>query len=102
MPPISGDDDLVVMIPRCPRIKDLKVVAAVRARDRYCQWCGSPFNGEVHHIHSRGAQGDDVPENLIVLCHEHHMAFHAGHISRRELWEILHRKYGYEYDVLAD
>jgi len=54
-------------------------------RDRYrCQYpkfrgkvqtvfvCGSPAGLQHHHIEHRSQGGDDVAENLITLCMEHH------------------------------
>ena len=45
----------------------------VLERDRWrCQNCGSSEDLQVHHIQSRGRQGDDTLENLITLsacCH---------------------------------
>ena len=53
-----------------------------------------PF--EVHHIRSRGAGGDDVPENLINLCvgpaaNDCHGQAHNGSIARETLREIVAR-----------
>ncbi len=49
--------------------------------DHYCAVCGE-YPAEAHHwLHSRGAGGGDDPENIIYLCHRHHMEFHSlgGH-----------------------
>lgn len=40
-----------------------------------CAVCGwKPC--DAHHLKSRGAGGDDVPENLISLCRRHHTEIH--------------------------
>lgn len=39
-----------------------------------CTICGYP--GVAHHVKTVGAGGDDVIENLMVLCHKHHMEVH--------------------------
>lgn len=35
-----------------------------------------------HHILLRSQGGDDVPDNVMPLCHECHMAWHAGNIKQ--------------------
>ena len=32
---------------------------------------------QIHHIRTRGAGGEDDPENLLALCTEHHGMIHA-------------------------
>jgi 5-methylcytosine-specific restriction endonuclease McrA len=50
----------------------------VLARDGWrCQDCGTAYNLQVHHIHSRGRLGDDAEENLITLCAGCHRARHV-------------------------
>ncbi len=52
-----------------------------------CAVCGwKPC--DAHHLKSRGAGGDDVPENLISLCRRHHCEAHR--IGRRKFLD----KYG--------
>lgn len=50
----------------------------VRARDgNVCRYCGQ--RGEqVHHILYRSQGGPDCPNNLILLCTEHHMLVHSN------------------------
>lgn len=56
----------------------------------YCEWhkfydkSQLPGN-DVHHIIYKSHQGSDLPENLIVLCRECHLAIHSGNIKRYEL-----------------
>lgn len=33
-----------------------------------CRVCGSPDNGELHHLVPRSQRGDDIPDNLVRLC----------------------------------
>lgn len=35
-----------------------------------------------HHLRSRGAGGDDTPENVMPLCHVHHREVHAKGLNR--------------------
>lgn len=49
----------------------------VLQRDRWrCQRCGTASPLQVHHIQSRGRQGDDGEENLITLCATCHQDAH--------------------------
>lgn len=41
-----------------------------------CEICGLP-NADKHHIITRGAGGQDVPDNWIYLCRAHHSSVHA-------------------------
>jgi 5-methylcytosine-specific restriction endonuclease McrA len=83
--------------PKGGRLVNPTAVEAVRARDPYCQVCGKART-EVHHIHTRGAGGDDVPENLIGLCRECHNRVHAGNgLTPDDLRRILRDKYGFVY-----
>lgn len=53
---------------------------------------------DVHHISTRGAGGDDIPENLITCCRGHHDMAKTGKISQDVFRGILARYYGYKYD----
>lgn len=50
-------------------------------RNRPCVACNRR-GAEAHHVTTRGAGGDDVPENLIALCRIHHTEIHAIGPSR--------------------
>ena len=49
-----------------------KLIKALRGTP--CIICGK--YGEAHHVKSVGAGGDDVKDNLMVLCREHHTELH--------------------------
>lgn len=74
---------------------DLK--ALVHARDRHrCRWCGrTNVHVDCHHIRYRRGPSDDVPENLISLCHMCHNFVHGvptkqkDMIQKHEAQEIL-------------
>jgi len=58
-------------------------------RKDYCERCGRPADIEPHHVFTRGAGGQDIPENLIQLCTACHIAAHDGRIRRDELIRIV-------------
>jgi len=87
----------------CPKIKRIvnkSVYQKVRDRDCTCLWGLEAKDGCVgmlapHHIKTRGSGGDDVPENMIVLCKKHHDQAHAHIISPEQLLALLDRFYHY-------
>jgi 5-methylcytosine-specific restriction endonuclease McrA len=42
-----------------------------------CRICGSTQDLEVHHVISAADGGPTTPENLVVLCHDHHLEAEA-------------------------
>ena len=61
-----------------------QLVHAINRRDRgQCcyygmrnQQCGSKYRVEIHHIEPLSRGGEDMVENLITLCHDHHKLVH--------------------------
>lgn len=50
----------------------------MRDRDRHrCRFCGRPDALHDHHIHYRSEGVDHSPDNLILLCHDHHDLVHT-------------------------
>ena len=84
-----------MMLDKPRRIVNKKAVDRVRSIG-YCEYCGSRAGLQVHHIKSRGARGDDVDSNLVLLCYVCHGRAHEAKISREKLREIVGRR---EYDV---
>jgi len=41
-----------------------------------CVVCGNTHDTVGHHEKSKGSGGDDIPENVMALCHTHHMERH--------------------------
>jgi 5-methylcytosine-specific restriction endonuclease McrA len=78
------------------------VLDVVNKRDGRCMYGllhgGCSEGLDPHHIVTRGAGGDDVPENIITLCRRHHNDAHAGKISKYELYGILTEFYNYQYE----
>ena len=54
--------------PKKKRVVDLIAIRDYKLTHRHCEWCGRTFDLRVHHLKSRGAGGDDVPENFLRLC----------------------------------
>lgn len=50
-----------------------------------CRFCGTNSRVELHHLVPRSLGGDDVEDNLIPLCHEHHMAWE----DRGKDWALI-------------
>jgi hypothetical protein len=69
-------------------------------RDGRCLVC-SAYLDELtinpHHLTTKGAGGDDQPENGISLCQACHVAVHNGQYSPASLRLILSIEYGYQY-----
>jgi len=72
--------------------------------DLYCVWHRFRPKGkalirgtEGHHIAKRRNSGGDVPELIVLLCHECHMHFHNGKepTSGQLLW-LMKKVYGYD------
>jgi hypothetical protein len=69
-------------------------------RDGRCMVCGKYLEDRTinpHHITTKGAGGDDQPENGISLCQACHVAVHNGQHSPASLRWILKFVYGYTY-----
>lgn len=57
-------------------------------RDKRCRRCGSQQNMHVHHIVARYDGGTNDLSNLITLCYNCHMEWHAfeAHPVGRSMW----------------
>lgn len=78
-------------VPKKKRIVDEELLEKIRQLP--CAIKGRLCTGDIdpHHIKSRGAGGDDVEENLIPLCREHHTEIHQiGKIKFRSKYPHLH------------
>lgn len=60
------------------RIQDKALLKSVKSER--CVICGK--DSDPCHIKSRGSGGDDVPENLIPMCRNHHGTQHSIGWSR--------------------
>lgn len=59
------------------RIRDPQAVSRFLLYSRWCEACGNPSD-HAHHVLFRSHGGDDVPANLLALCHRCHRGFHDG------------------------
>ena len=79
------------MFAKRKRIKNPEAIE--KARKPYCEYCGRSGVVHVHHwLRTKGAGGDDVPENLISLCVHCHTKAHHGRISKDKFREIINRR----------
>ena len=59
------------------RPKHTKKLMEYKKANPYCEVCKLPKRAyQAHHIRTRGAGGDDDPENLLALCDMHHKEIH--------------------------
>lgn len=60
---------------------DIKAQKEGKARDEFCQICGSKTNLEGHHIFDHQYGGAANKDNIIALCKEHHKRVHKNKID---------------------
>ncbi len=53
----------------------------IHQRDGGCRICGATRNLHVHHITHWANGGPTDPDNLVTLCHRHHVLVHQGAID---------------------
>lgn len=63
------------MIPKRVRQVDEDLLDTVRKLP--CMACFKSPCGEAHHVTTVGAGGDDAANNVMPLCHQHHMQWHG-------------------------
>lgn len=83
----------------------LNIFQLVRQLDKYrCQvWgCGCRDNLEVHHIIPRSQGGEDLEDNLITLCQEHHRMITEGKMSDIDMLEKLKKKRYFRWQRALD
>lgn len=56
-----------------------------------CALCGATGGLHLHHVLLRSRGGDDVRENLVPLCHQHHHEYHQGERQRLGEYLLTHR-----------
>lgn len=84
-------------VPKHPRIIDRALVAALKIEVGECEVCHAvPWRHplDTHHIKTRGAGGDDVRTNLIVLCRQCHDLAQRRRIPADKLFQIVQRREG--------
>lgn len=61
-------------VPKHKRIVDRALLDSYHGKS--CEVCRTTYQTVAHHIQTKGAGGDDVPDNLATLCHTHHTEIH--------------------------
>jgi len=61
---------------------------AIKAYGKACMVCGWDITCDVHHI-TRRKLGGNAPDNLVVLCPNHHRMAHLNLISQSELRALV-------------
>ena len=96
---VVGDGEVVIDPKPEKRIRDPEASRRKLLEDPHCRICGRAAS-DGHHIVLRSKSGDDVPENVLPLCHQHHMEYHAGVEPRLKLtleeFQYVIRKLGRE------
>lgn len=60
------------------KVASTKTWAGIAAeRQGPCVLCGAPPPNDLHHVVPRDRGGDDVAENLLALCRDHHQRIEA-------------------------
>jgi hypothetical protein len=62
------------MFPKTQRTENPGLLEQVRAQR--CAACGTSKQVEAHHVTTRKTGGDDTEDNVMPLCHFHHMEWH--------------------------
>jgi hypothetical protein len=78
-----------MMIPKPHRIVNKDLLKRIK-NNGICQIPGcygfQPY--EPHHIKSKGSGGDDVSENIVRLCFDHHRQAHNAKFDKEYLREL--------------
>ena len=73
----------------------------MREETPYCERCGAPGYGGMHHIKYRSQGGDDIRENLIRLCMRCHVGAYLALYDLRELVSFVVMREGISAQLLA-
>lgn len=81
-------------VPKNKRIKNQKLI---NDKKHNCEYCGKKNCWtNKHHVKTKGANGDDIEDNLIELCGSCHRKVHDGLISKEKLLEKIERRKKHE------
>src|SRR5690606_30736561 len=83
------------------RIRNRALLKAMREEIPYCERCGAPGHGGLHHIKYRSQSGDDIRENLIRLCYQCHYGIHHANYDKAELIAIVAKREGKTAEEVA-
>ena len=93
---------MLVTVPKEKRIRNRALLEAMKEEIPYCERCGKPGHGGMHHIRYRSQGGSDIRENLIRLCMYCHRGIHDARYDRTELIVIVARREGVTPEEVAD
>lgn len=62
-------------------------------RGKICEICKSERNIQVHHLTYERFGGDEIPEDLQILCAKHHMVSHGLLFDKKEDGLFLNKKF---------
>lgn len=96
------DDVLLVTVPKRKRIRNRALRKRMREDTPWCERCGKPSHGGAHHIKYQSQSGDDVRENLIMLCFDCHRGIHDARYKRDELLAIVAQREGKTITEIAE
>lgn len=85
---------LLAAVPKHKRIRNRALLKAMREEIPYCERCGAPGHGGMHHIRYKSQGGSDIRENLIRLCMYCHRGIHDARYNRMELIAIVAQREG--------
>ena len=93
---------MLAAVPKEKRIRNRALLKAMREKIPYCERCGKPGHGGMHHIRYRSQGGSDIRPNLIRLCVYCHRGIHDARHDRTELIAIVARREGMTLEEVAD
>lgn len=73
------------------RIRDPGLLRLLHYEYDECVLCGSTNGLHLHHVLLRSRGGDDVRENIVMLCHYCHALYHQGERHRLGEYLVAHR-----------
>ncbi len=93
---------MLVTVPKEKRIRNRALLKVMREEIPYCERCGAPGHGGMHHIRYRSQGGSDIRENLIRLCVYCHRGIHDAKYKREELIAIVAQREGKTVQEIAE
>ena len=85
---------MLAAVPKHKRIRNRALLKVMREEIPYCERCGKPGHGGVHHIRYKSQGGSDIRPNLVRLCYECHRGIHDARYSRNDLIAIVAEREG--------
>ena len=106
---LKATDPEQIIIQSKAYLRDNKTVAQLKALRNYtCQICGTrilkadgTYYVEAAHITPKAQKGPELPDNILILCPNHHKEYDYGHLEiiERDKEHIHFRLNGKDYDI---